>query len=89
VNIDHLIKLAAQHFSLQPEAVYGRGKNRDTVKARRIVCFWGVHRLGMTMTAVAKKLGVSVPTVSLSARKGERIARKEDISLTKMINTKI
>ena len=89
VNFDHLIMLAAQHFSLQKEAVYGRGKNRDTVKARRIVCFWAVHKLGMTMTAVAKKLGVSVPTVSLSVSKGERLARKEEISLTKMINIKI
>jgi len=84
VSIDQLIEFAARHFSLSPEAVYGRGKNRDTVKARRIVCFWAVHRLGMTMTAVANKLGVSVPTVSLSVSKGERLARKEDISLMRM-----
>ena len=89
VNIDRLTELAARHFSLPSEAVYGRGKNRDTVKARRIVCFWAVIKLGMTMTAVAKKLGVSVPTVSLSVSKGEQLARKEGISLTKMLNIKI
>jgi hypothetical protein len=89
VNIDQLIELAAQHFSLSPDAISGNRKNRDTVKARRVVCFWAVHRLGMSMTAVAKKLGVSVPTVSLSVSKGERFVRKENISLTKMINIKI
>jgi hypothetical protein len=89
VTIDRLIKLAARHFSLSPEAVYGRGKNRNTVKARRIACFWAVRRLGMTMTDVANILGVSVPTVSLSVGKGERLASKEDISLTKILNIKI
>jgi REP-associated tyrosine transposase len=89
VNIDQLIKRAAQHFSLSPEKLMGPGKNRDVVKARRIVCFWSVHRLGMTMTAVAKKLGVSVPTVSVAAAEGERLAREENISLLKMLNIKI
>ena len=89
VNIDQLIELASLQFSLSPETVTGGRKNRDTVKARCIVCFWAVHRLGMTMTAVAKKLGISVSTVSLSVGKGERLAREENISLTKMLNLKI
>ena len=67
----------------------GPGKNRDVVKARRIVCFWSVHRLGMTMTAVANKLGVSVPTVSLAVGEGERLACEENISLMNILNIKI
>ncbi len=89
VNIDQLIKLAAQHFCLSPEKLMGPGKNRDVVKARRIVCFWSVHRLGMTMTAVANKLGVSVPTVSLAVGEGERLAYEKNISLMKILNIKI
>jgi len=81
VNIDKLIEIAAQHFSLSPKMLMGPGKNRDVVKGRRLVCFWAVGRLGMTMTAVAKILGVSLPTVCLAVGKGELLARKENISL--------
>ena len=87
VNIDQLIELASLQFSLSPETVTGGRKNRDTVKARCIVCFWAVHRLGMTMTAVAKKLGISVSTVSLSVGKGERLAREENIARAVQSNT--
>ena len=89
VNIKKLIELAAQHFTLSPEKIMAPGKKRDVVKARRILCFWSVHRLGMTMTAVAKKLGVSVPTVSVAVAKGERLACEENIFLLKMLNIKI
>jgi len=89
VSIDQLIVLSAQHFSLPPERLWGPGKNRDVVKGRRLVCFWSVCKLGMTMTAVAQKLGISVPTVSLAVSKGEQLSRQENISLMKLINIKI
>lgn len=89
VDIDRLIELAAQSLSLAPERLYGAGKARDVGKARSLVCFWSVRKLGMTMTAVSRKLGVSVPTVSLAVGKGERLAQQEEMSLEGLLDINI
>ena len=63
--------LATDRVSLPPNRIIGSGKSRDKVKARSLICHRGMLELGLTMTHLAATLGISVPTASVSAKRGE------------------
>lgn len=89
IDLDTVIEAASQTLSIAPERVYGPSKAKDVGRARSLVRFWAVRQLGMTMTAVAKELGISVSTVSVAVGKGEQLAKDADVSLEKILNIEI
>jgi REP element-mobilizing transposase RayT len=46
-----------------------------------LLCYWAVRKLGFSATELSKKLGVSQPSVSISVKRGERIAKAEQLEL--------
>ena len=52
-------------------------------------CFWLVRALGISMTDIADRLKIAVPTVSVSAKKGEQIVSEEGLGLPRLLNIKI
>ena len=50
------------------------GKYRRVVEARSFLCYWAVRELGVPMSSLARKLGISIPSVSDSVTRGQRIA---------------
>jgi predicted transcriptional regulator len=61
--------------------VWSYGKHPLTVKARSLLCYWAVRKLGFSATELSKKLGVSQPSVSISVKRGEKIAKAERFEL--------
>jgi transcriptional regulator len=53
------------------------------VKARPLWCYWAVRKLGFSATELSKKLGTSQPSVSISVKRGEKIAKAEQLELVK------
>jgi putative transposase len=51
------------------------------VKARSLFCYWATRELGATMTELARLLNISQPSVSICARRGERIVLDEGYQL--------
>jgi predicted transcriptional regulator len=47
------------------------------------MCYWAVRRLGYSATELSKKLGVSQPSVSISVKRGEKIAKDMQLELIK------
>ena len=88
-RVERLIHLAADLVSIRPERIAGPGKSRDLVKARSLICHWGASELGLTMTHLGATLGISVPTVSVAAKRGERIAFENKYSLIELLNINI
>ena len=66
---------------VRPEEVWAKGKYRRVLEARGLLCYWAVRELGVTMSSLARKLGISIPSVSESFTRGERIAQAEGCSL--------
>jgi hypothetical protein len=62
-------------LGVDPQQVWAAGKHPITVKARSLMCYWAVRKLGLSATELSKKLGVSQPSVSISVRRGEQIAK--------------
>ncbi len=73
-DINRLADRVAAIYSIKPEEIYQPGKQPIKVKARSLFCYWAVRELGFTMADLAPKLSISQPAVSISARRGEKIA---------------
>jgi putative transposase len=77
-----LLRHAAELGGVSPGDISAGSKRPRVVEARSLLCFWAVRELGMSATAVAKRLNISQPAVSISTRRGEKISRDRAITLT-------
>lgn len=81
-SLDVLAHRLSELFDMKPEDIFSPGKYRKTVKTRSVFCYWAVRELGETATAIAKKLGISQPAVSISVARGEKIVKEMGLELT-------
>jgi len=80
-DLDKVTIRVSSELGISPEQVWVSGKHPMTVKARSLLCYWAVSKLGFSATELAKKLGISQPSVSISVKRGEKIARAEQLEL--------
>jgi REP element-mobilizing transposase RayT len=80
-DLDKVALRVSTVLGINPEQVWAAGKHPLTVKARSLLSYWAIRELGMSATALAKILGVSQPTVSISVKRGEKIAKNEGLDL--------
>jgi hypothetical protein len=73
-DLEELAQKACALFGLEPVEIHLPGKSPAPVKARSLFCFWAVSELGMSATSLAKKLGISQPAVSISVKRGAKLA---------------
>ena len=88
-RLDDIISVAAGLLSVDRGSLIGPSKERAVVKARALLCYWAVHELGMSMTNVADRLKIAVPTASVAAKKGGQIVKAEGLVLAEMLNIKM
>jgi REP element-mobilizing transposase RayT len=82
-DLDKVAKRVSTLLGIKPAQVWAPGKHPLTVKARSLLCYWAVRELGITATEVSKRLGVSQPSVSISVKRGEKIAATQKLKLVK------
>ena len=80
-DLDKVTLRVSSELGIDPEQVWRYGKNRLTVRARSLLCYWAVSKLGFSATELSKKLGVSQPAVSIAVKRGEKIALSERLEL--------
>jgi putative transposase len=77
---DHVARI----FHMKPKEVLLPGKYPNRVAARSVLCYFLVRELGMTATAVADKLAMGQPAVSLAVKRGQVIVEERGLSLTEI-----
>lgn len=77
IGFEQLAQWVSDLTAIPVEAMAGSGKERQAVKARSILCFWAVNGLGMPLTDLAHRLGISLPTVSVAVKRGSEIVDRE------------
>lgn len=82
VDFDAVARRAALLVELPANHIWERSKRPRVVMARDLACYWGNTELGISMTALSKKFGLSQPAVSIAVRRGETLARKYQYTLT-------
>ena len=80
-TLDKAAARVAEVLGMKPEDVWAAGRYRHIVEARSLLCYWAVRELGITMSSLARKLKISVPAVSKSAIRGEKLAKFRKYSL--------
>jgi lambda repressor-like predicted transcriptional regulator len=80
-NLDKVTLRVANVLGMDPAQIWAPGKNPKTVKARSLLCYWAVRQLGFSATELSKRLGISQPSVSISVKRGETIAKAARLNL--------
>jgi hypothetical protein len=80
-NLDTIAQRVSQLLNMPPEQVWSKGKCRQIVAARSVLCFWAVHELGESATGLSRKFEVSATAISKSVSRGEQIIRENGFEL--------
>jgi REP element-mobilizing transposase RayT/biotin operon repressor len=81
VDLDYIADRIAHLLGMTRQQVWLSGKYQQQVTARSLLCFWAVRELSLSMTSLAKRLGISTAAVSKSLRRGESIAKENSYTL--------
>ena len=84
-NIEHLAVRVADIFGVDGKDILKAGKYKKVVPARSVFCYWAVRELGVSATALAERLGMTQPAVSISVKRGEKIAEEMGLQLDKIL----
>lgn len=74
-NLERLADHVAGLCHLEPREVLARGRQRLRVDARSLFCFWAARDLGVSLTELARQLGLTPPAIGYAVQRGERIAQ--------------
>jgi hypothetical protein len=80
-DFEKVVERVCKIFQMEKEFVTGRGKQRDRVRAKDLLCYWAVIDLGMSMVDVARRLDITPSAVSYSVQRGEMTAKEKDYQL--------
>ncbi|RJR32201.1 MAG: transposase, partial [Desulfobacteraceae bacterium] len=80
-DLEKLVMRVSEVMEMEPSQVLRAGKERGRVQARSLLCYWAVRELGLCMSALAGKFGLSLAGISQSVKRGERIAAKTGYNL--------
>jgi putative transposase len=80
-DFNWLVGQVASLLSVDQEIVTRRGRYPDTVEARSVLCYWATRQLGVSTLELSKRLGISQPTASQSAKRGEKVVAEKKLRL--------
>jgi REP element-mobilizing transposase RayT len=81
IDLDRIAAQAAAIFGVDTESIGKREKRPKVTSARSLFCYWAVRELGCSATAIARRLNLTQPAVTLAARRGESIALERGLRL--------
>jgi REP element-mobilizing transposase RayT/lambda repressor-like predicted transcriptional regulator len=81
-DVERVALRVSEALGVRPEEIWAKGKYRRIVEARSLLCYWAVRELGVSLSSLSRKLGISVPSVSDSVARGQRIAEERHLFLT-------
>ncbi len=80
-DFDWLVGQTAALLDVYRDIVTRPGRYPNTVEARSVLCYWATRELGITTLELSRRLGISQPTASQSAKRGEKIVKKKQLKV--------
>ncbi len=68
-------------FDLEKDYITARGRKRDRVRARDLLCYWCAIELGIPMADLSKRLDMMLAAVSYAVKIREKIAKEAGLHL--------
>jgi putative transposase len=76
-DFEKVVERVAILFQVEKEYVRGRGRQKERVRARDLLCYWAVVELGMPMVDLARKFEMTPAAISYAVQRGEKMAKEE------------
>jgi REP element-mobilizing transposase RayT len=80
-NFEKVVDRVSSLFHLEKEYITGRGRQKDRVQSRDLVCYLSAIELGISLAELAKRLGLTIAAVSYAAKRGGEAAKAGDYRL--------
>jgi len=80
-DLEMIAKRVAQICSVKEEEVFSKGRQKNKVKAKSLLCYWAAREAGISLRTLAKRLGISAPGVGYAVERGEAIAQENLLKL--------
>ena len=80
-NFEKVAERVSLLFKLEEEYITGKGRQRDRVQARDLLCYWAARDLGIPMVDLAKKLDMTLAAISYAVKRGEATVKKNHYNL--------
>ena len=80
-DLERIAKRVAEICGVKEEEVFSKGRQKNRVKARSLLCYWAVREAGISLRALAKRLGISAPGVGYAVERGEAIVQENHFEL--------
>jgi len=80
-DLEKIADRVASLCNVKKEWIFSAGKQKGKVKARSLFCYWSSRELGVSLSELARRIGISVPGVCYSVERGEMIAREYNYQL--------
>jgi REP element-mobilizing transposase RayT len=74
-----LVEKVACHFGVDAESLKSASKVSPVAKARAVLCYLGVRKMGLTAASIAKEIGISPSAVSRAIPRASQIMQDHDI----------
>ena len=80
-DFEKVLERVSTLFELEKEYITAKGRQRDRVIARDLLCYWTVVELGIPMVDLARKFDLTPAAVSSAVQRGEKTAKEKDYQL--------
>ena len=80
-NFEKILERVSSIFYLEKDYITERGRQKDRVEARDLLCYWSTMAIGIPMVDLAKKLDMTISAVSYAVQRGEKIAKEKGCQL--------
>jgi putative transposase len=77
VDLDAAERKVSDLYRIAPADLRSKSRRKHLAEARSLFCFFAVSELGMSVTAIARYLGMTQPGVGYAAERGRRIAKEK------------
>jgi len=74
VDLEIVAARVSEPTGIDKSQIFLPGKEQSRVTARSLYCYFAVRELGVSMSELSRKMGLSIAGVSLSIKRGERTA---------------
>jgi REP element-mobilizing transposase RayT len=81
-GLDRIAGRVAEICGMEEKEVFSRGRQKEKVRARSILCYWAVREAGIPLRALARRLGISAPAVGYAVERGAALVRENHFVLT-------
>jgi putative transposase len=82
-DFETVVERVSRVLHMENEYITRRGRHKERVLARDLLCYWTVVELGMSMVDVARKCDMTPSAVSYAVQRGEKTAKERGYQLEK------